>query len=372
MASRSWAVIAGGGTAGHTLPAVAIARALVKAGHPAASIHFVGSRRGLEARLVPEAGFEITLLPGRGIARRLTLDNVGAVLGLLAACVQALVLLVRRRPRVVVSVGGYASVPCAIGAIVLRIPLVLAESNGVAGAANKLVSRFARAAAVAFPGTGLHREVVTGNPVRPEILAVDRSPDGRRAARAELGIPVDRRLLAVFGGSLGARRLNEATIGLVRAWSDRGDVAVRHAIGARDWPRVAGDLPVPTDGGLLYQPVEYEDRMPLVLAAADLVLGRAGGTTLAELTVLGVPSILVPLPIAPNDHQAVGAKVLADAGAAVFVRDGDLDADRLASTVADLFADPQHLDEMGAAARSLGHPDAAERVADLVERHARR
>ena len=177
-------VIAGGGTAGHVLPAIAVARSLLGRGHDRDDILFVGSRRGLEARLVPEAGFPILLLPGRGLVRRLSPANVAAAGGLMVAVVRAMWLMARRRPSVVLAVGGYASVSSAVAAVVLRVPLVLAESNGVAGAANRLVGRWARAAAVAFPGTGLPREVLTGNPVRPEILAADRSPAGRDRARA--------------------------------------------------------------------------------------------------------------------------------------------------------------------------------------------
>ena len=371
MSSPTFAVIAGGGTAGHALPAVAIGRALVTAGHPSDSIHYVGSRRGLEAKVVRDAGFAITLLPGRGIARRLTLDNVGAIFGLVAACASAFLLLARRRPRVVVSVGGYASVPCALAAVLLRVPLVLAESNGVAGAANRLVGRFAKASAVAFTGTGLPREVLTGNPVRPEILTVDRSPEGRRAARVQLGLPNDRKVLGVFGGSLGARRLNEATFGLVEVWAARPDVAIRHAIGARDWASAIIPTASLPPGGLIYQPVEYEERMDLVMAAVDLLLVRSGGTTLAEVTVVGIPSILVPLPIAPNDHQAVGAQVLADAGAAVMVRDHELTSAWLARVVGGLFANPERLERMGEVAASLGRPEAAQKVAELAECHAR-
>src|SRR5438552_3156201 len=370
-AGGTWAVIAGGGTAGHALPAVAIGRALVGRGHAPSSIHFVGARRGMEARLVPEAGFSITLLPGRGIERRLTAGNVAALAGLLAACGRALLLLARRRPAVVVSVGGYASVPCSLAAVLLRVPLVVAESNAVAGLANRLAGRFARAAAVAFPGTGLPREEVTGNPVRPEILAVDRTPAGRSAARRALGLPDRRRVLAVTGGSLGARRINEATLGLAGSWADRTDVSVRHAVGSRDWASVSQRLPAVPDTGLVYQPVEYESRMDLVLAAADLLVARAGGTTLAEVTTAGVPAILVPLPIAPNDHQAAGARVLEEAGAAVMVRDERLTAEWLAETAGALLADEDRLAAMAAAARRLGRPDAAERVAELVDRHAR-
>ncbi|HWW55182.1 MAG TPA: UDP-N-acetylglucosamine--N-acetylmuramyl-(pentapeptide) pyrophosphoryl-undecaprenol N-acetylglucosamine transferase, partial [Acidimicrobiales bacterium] len=324
-------VIAGGGTAGHALPAVAVGRALVARGHLPEDVLFVGSRRGLEARLVPQAGFPIVLLPGRGIVRRLTpgamAQNVVSLAGLMVAAARAAWLIVRRRPSVVLSVGGYAGVPCAVAAVLLRAPLVLAESNGVAGAANRLVGRWARAAAVAFPGTGLPREVVTGNPVRPEILQADASPAGRTAARQALGLPPDRLVLAVTGGSLGARRINEAILALVERWADRDDLAIHHVVGARDWLDVSSRRPSLPPGGLHYQAVEYEDRMPDVLVAADVVLCRAGGTTLAELTDLGVPAILVPLPNAPDDHQTVGARQLADAGGAVLIPDGELTAE---------------------------------------------
>lgn len=367
---RVWAVVAGGGTAGHVLPALAAAQALVARGHPAATVHFVGSSRGPEAHLVPEAGLAVTLLPGRGIARRLTLDNVGAVTGLVRAVGRALRLVARWRPAVVLSVGGYASVPCSVAAVVLRVPLVLHEQNAVPGLANRLAGRFARASAVSFEGTPLPRAVVTGNPVRAEVLTVDRSRAGRERARAELGLPVEGRVVAVFGGSLGARRINHATFGLVSAWAGRPGVAVRHAVGARDWAGVAERLP-PAPGGLVYLPVEYEERMPVLLAAADVVVCRAGGTTVAELAAAGVPAVLVPLPGAPNDHQTANAAALVRAGAAVLVPDAELTSERLAAELGPLLDDPARLASMGEAGRRLARPDAADQVAALVERHAR-
>lgn len=372
MTPPVWAIVAGGGTAGHVLPALAAARALVARGHAADSIHFVGSSRGQEATLVPEAGFAVTLLPGRGIARRLTVDNVGAATGLVRAVGRAVRLVAQARPAAVLSVGGYASVPCSVAAVVLRVPLVLHEQNAVPGLANRLAGRFARASAVSFEGTALPRAVVTGNPVRPEVLAIDRSPAGRATARAGLGLPVGAKVVAVFGGSLGARRINEATFGLARAWAGRSDVAIRHAVGARDWADVARSLPRPEPGGLIYQGVEYEARMPLLLAAADVVVGRAGGTTVAELAAVGVASVLVPLPIAPNDHQTANAMVLVRAGAAVLVPDAELTPERLADELGYLLDRPEHLAAMDAAGRTLGRPDAAERLAAVVEQHARR
>ncbi len=366
-----WALVAGGGTAGHVLPAVAIAGALSARGRPPAAIHFVGSSRGQEATLVPAAGYAVTLLPGRGIARRLTIDNVGAVIGLLRAVGKAFVLTARERPAVVVSVGGYASVPCAAAAVALRVPLVLHEQNAVPGLANRLAGRFAKASAVSFEATSLPRAVVTGNPVRPEVLAVDRSPAGRTLARAALGLPADAVVVGVFGGSLGARRINDATFGLIGAWADRHGVAVRHAVGSRDWATVSTRLPAVPGGGLVYDPVEYEDRMPLLYAAADVVVSRAGGSTVAELAAAGVPAVLVPLPGAPNDHQTANGMALVRAGAAVLVPDAEFTPGRLAAELEPLLADPDRLSAMGDAGRRIAHPDAADRVADLVERHAR-
>jgi undecaprenyldiphospho-muramoylpentapeptide beta-N-acetylglucosaminyltransferase len=372
--AQTFAVIAGGGTAGHVVPGLAVAHALVARGHARESIRYVGSERGIEARLVPAAGFPLTLLPGRGIQRRLTVEsvgeNLGALVGLGRAGVEALSLLRAERPRAVVSLGGYASVPCAAAAVALRVPIVVQEQNAVPGAANRLVARFARASAVAFPDTPLPRATVTGNPVRPEVLAVDRT-GGQSAARGSLGLPSDRRVVAVVGGSLGALRLNRAVLDALPRWGGRADLSVYHVVGERDWELVTGALrDAPPRAGLDYRPIRYEDRMPLLLAAADVFVCRAGATTVSELTAVGVPAVLVPLPTAPGDHQTANARVLANAGAAVLVADGQLDGARLGAEVDALLADPERLAGMGKAAAALGRRDAAERVAALVEEHA--
>jgi undecaprenyldiphospho-muramoylpentapeptide beta-N-acetylglucosaminyltransferase len=364
----TFAVIAGGGTAGHLLPGIAVAHELVRRGHDPSSLHFVGAARGPEAELVPAAGFGVTLLGGRGLQRRLTWDNVAAVRGLLGALVGAFRLVRRRRPRVVLSLGGFASVACALAAVLCRVPLVVAEQNARAGAANRLVGRFARACAVPFADTDLPRTEVTGNPVRAEILAAaaDRDP---AAARRLLGLPVDRTTVVVFAGSLGSRRINEATYDLAAAWRDRDDLAIHHVVGARDWD----DRREPPAGELHYQAVRYESRMEVALAAADLAVCRAGGTTVAELAVMGVPSVLVPLPIATRDHQRANAAPLVGAGAALLVPDDELDGDRLRRELEPLLVRDggvEVLDRMADAARRLGRPDAAAAVADLVERAA--
>ena len=371
-APPTWAIVAGGGTAGHGLPGLAVARELVARGHLPETLHFVGAERGIESRLVPEAGFAITLLPGRGLQRRLTFQNVAAAFGLVVALARAIALVRRRRPAVVLALGGFASAACALAAVLWRVPLVLADQNARAGASNRLVARFARAAAVPFDETDLPGAVVTGNPVREEILAVaaDRDP---AAARRTLGLPDGRTVVVVFAGSLGSRRINEAVYGALPAWAGRSDLAVHHVVGSRDWDdRPDGARREPTAGGpdgLWYRAVRYEDRMDLVLAAADLAVCRAGGTTVAELAVLGVPAVLVPLPIATRDHQSANAGPLVGAGAAVLVPDAELDSVRLVAEVDGLLAGD--LAARSDAARSLGRPDAAAAVADLVETHAR-
>jgi UDP-N-acetylglucosamine--N-acetylmuramyl-(pentapeptide) pyrophosphoryl-undecaprenol N-acetylglucosamine transferase len=364
-----WCVVAGGGTAGHIHPGLAIAGELCRRGHPADSILFVGSERGVDRELVPEAGFDLVTLPGRGIQRRLTFANVGAAVGLLRALLTALRILRARRPSVVVSLGGYASVPCSVAALFLGIPVVIAEQNSVPGAANKLVSRWARAAAVSFPETDLRRAEYTGNPVRGEMLAVDRQRD-RAAARSRLGVGAGRNFLCCYGGSLGAARINRAAADACAQWAGRPDLSVRHVIGARDWDDYSERPAVEPTDELEYRAVRYEHDMPSVLAAADLLLCRAGASTVAELTVTGAPAVLVPLPGAPGDHQTANARALADSGAAVLIPDAELTERRLRETVEELLADPDRLEEMSARSKQLGRPDAASAVADLVEEHA--
>jgi undecaprenyldiphospho-muramoylpentapeptide beta-N-acetylglucosaminyltransferase len=367
----AWAIIAGGGTAGHVTPGLSIAREIERRGVPADQIRWVGSERGIEARLVPEAGFPLELLPGRGIQRRLTLANVGAIVGLIRAMFQALVMVRRARPAVVVGLGGYASVPCVLAAVVWRVPIVVAEQNAVPGAANRLAARFAKACALSFPETDLRRGTWTGNPVRPEILAVDRGAD-QASARARLGIENGRTLIAVFGGSLGARRINNALLDALPGWRDRADLSVRLVGGSRDHGDLNERNPIDTDDPVQFVLVEYEDDMPSVYGAADLVICRSGASSVAELAAIGVPAILVPLPGAPGDHQTANARALVDAGAAVMIADGDLDGARLRIEAEALINRPERLQDMSERARSIARRDASEALVDLVVAHARR
>jgi undecaprenyldiphospho-muramoylpentapeptide beta-N-acetylglucosaminyltransferase len=373
---RCFALVVGGGTAGHVMPALAIARAIGDRGHGEGSVHLVGSERGLEAKLFPAAALPHTLLPGRGIERKLSLQNIRSMGGLVVAFARAWGLVGRLRPRVVVSVGGYASVPCALAAALRRIPIVVAEQNAAPGAANRLVGRFAEACAVSFEGTPLPHPVVTGNPVRPEIAAIDRTHDAE-AARHKLDVYPGRRVVLIFGGSLGALKLNRAVVEAIKRWAPRTDLHVRHIVGRRDWDQISGS--VGGRGGLSgiagaplrYQMVEYEDDMPTAMAAADLVVCRAGSSTCFELLATGLPSVLVPSPFVTADHQTANARHMVAAGASVLVPDAELDGPRLVEEVDALLGDPARLAEMSTAARRAARPDAARDIAALVEETAR-
>jgi len=370
----TWAVIAGGGTGGHLYPGLAVARELVAHGHDPRSVRFVGARRGLEARTEALAGFPSTLLPGRGLRRSFSppdlVANARALAGSMAAAAIAVRLFATWRPAVVVSLGGYASAPCVVAAAIWRVPVVVVNVDAVAGWANRLAASVAVACAVGAPAAGLPRATFTGVPVRAAMAAVDRGPEGRRRARERLGLPVGAKVVAISGGSLGSLRINRATLELAGLWAGRDDVAIRHVVGRRDWDEF--HKPGRATGSLVYQQVPYEEDMPALYAAADVAVQRAGANTVAELALAGVPSVLVPLPGAPGDHQGANARSLAGAGGAIVIADAEVDGPRLARDLDALVQSPERLTRMGEAARALGHPDAAAAVAALVEGHARR
>jgi UDP-N-acetylglucosamine--N-acetylmuramyl-(pentapeptide) pyrophosphoryl-undecaprenol N-acetylglucosamine transferase len=366
---RTFALFAGGGTGGHVVPALAVADELVARGHAPATIHFVGSDRGIETTMVPDAGFGLTTLPGRGVARRVSVQSLLAIFGIVVGVFRGIGVVRGLRPQVVVAYGSYAAVPGIVGAVLWRVPIIVMARDARGGAADRLGARFAKASAVPFAGSDLPRAVVTGNPVRDEIGAIDLATDAE-PARLELGLPADRVVVGVFTGSLGSRTVNTAVRGLVERWSNRSDVAIRHAVGRYQWATYRESFPVLPDGGLVYQAFEYEEHMEWLLAAADVVVTRAGGATVAELAAVGLPAIVVPLPIAPRDHQWFNGQVLVDAGAAVMVRDAEFDTDRLERELEPLVADADRRARMAAGARTVGRPDAAARVADLIERYA--
>lgn len=352
-----FALLTGGGTGGHTYPAIAVAQELTRRGK---YVRFVGGTRGIEGRVVPAAGFEIDLLPGRGLQRRLTIKNVAAIWGACSAVVRALAIVRRTRPRVVVGFGGYASFPCVLAARILRVPIIVHEQDAAPGLANRMGVRLGARPAVSLPGTPLPNATLTGNPVRAAFAHLDRVPDS------------DPALVAVFGGAQGARTINRAALGCYDAWRARRDLAVRHVCGPLHLDACTAELTASRrDGDVLeYELVGYEEHMDALYGRAALAVCRAGAGTIAELTAVGLPAVLVPLPGAPSDHQTRNAQTLERAGAAVMLTDADCNPARLDEVVSELLGAPGRLEQMGTAARGLGRRDAAERLADFVEEYA--
>ncbi|MBU6515367.1 MAG: UDP-N-acetylglucosamine--N-acetylmuramyl-(pentapeptide) pyrophosphoryl-undecaprenol N-acetylglucosamine transferase [Acidobacteria bacterium] len=360
-------VLTGGGTGGHVFPMRAIAEALLDAGLSKDELRFVGSRRGQEATILGTGPIALTLLPGRGIRRswtpRAVRDNVAALGALMAALARAIVSVGRWRPRVVVSVGGYAAAAVGAAAVLWRRPLVLVDLDATPSVTHRILARFATVRCVAWGSPG-PRTVVTGAPVRHEISTLDRSLAERQRAKARLSPPIDlaRRVVVVMSGSLGASRVNDAAVELAKAWSDRADLALIHITGRRDYDAVRarrGDV-----GDLDYRIIDFAD-MALWWAVADLAICRAGAITIAELTESSLPAILVPLPGAPGDHQGHNARALASAGAARVVADSACTGESLARAAEELLV-PDEWERTARASSLMAHPGAAGAIASVV------
>jgi len=366
-------LIAGGGTGGHVFPTLAVAHAL-RAARPDVGVEFVGTPRGLESRLVPAEGWPLHLVDVLGLQGPRLSSRTARVPVALARSTARVVRLIRERGVVAAAVfGGYVSLPLALAAWRTGIPYVVHEQNAIPGKANRLAARRAAAVAVTFPSS-LPRlrgaqVVLTGNPVRPALAGVDRAAL-RDEALAAFGLERGRRTLLVFGGSQGARRINQAIVGTVGRWRHPERLQILHAAGRGEyeatvaaWEGAAasGDGDVP-----LVNCLDFVERMDLAYAAADVVLCRAGASSIAELTVLGLPSVLVPYPHAADDHQTANAADLAATGATTVVADGDLDAAALVARAEPLLMDDARRSTMATAARAFGRPRAAARVALLV------
>ena len=360
---KAFAVVTGGGTAGHVLPALAVAEGLVACGHDPATIHYVGAERGIETRLLPDTPFPHHFFDVVGFQRSITRRNLAFVPKMLAARRGAIRLLRELEPRVVVSVGGYASMPAVFAARRLGVPVVVVSYDLLPGRASRLAARRAAVSAVAFPDSPLPRAHHTGAPVRQAVLDVDRDRD-RSAARAALGLPGDRFVVAVMGGSQGSGVLNEVIGRIVDERGGDGGLAIRHVLGER-FVHTARPASDGADGGLVYQPVGYESDMPLVYAAADLLVGRGGASTVHEVAVTGVPAVLVPWSGAAEDHQTMNVRWLSDDGAAIFLAEDDVD--RLPAVIDRLRHSPDERAALSAAATTKGELHRSGALAHLVE-----
>jgi UDP-N-acetylglucosamine--N-acetylmuramyl-(pentapeptide) pyrophosphoryl-undecaprenol N-acetylglucosamine transferase len=352
-------VLAGGGSTGHVSPALALAAALRRA-DPDVGLTFLGTEEGLEARVVPAAGYELVTIPRVPLPRELT-PRLLTVPGRLAGAVRAAAAVIQRtRASVVVGFGGYVAMPAYLAARRLRVPAVVHEQNARPGIANRFAARFVTEhVAVSFPGTPLRHATFVGLPLRREITTLDRAAL-RLEARAAFGLDPERPTLLVTGGSQGAVRINEAVSGAAAELAEAG-IQVLHATG----PRNTVTVPDRPAGAPPYVAVPYIDRMDLAYAAADLAIARAGASSVTELAAVGLPAIFVPYP-AVAGHQRFNAQPVVDAGGGLLVDDADFTPAWVREHVVALLTDADRLAAMSKVARDLVPADADDRLAELV------
>jgi len=345
-------LIAGGGTGGHVIPALAVAREL-KARY-GAEVLFVGTARGMENRLVPQAGFSLELVRVGALKNVSLATRVKTLFDLPRAIFHSRRIIRRFRPDVVIGVGGYASGPAMAAAILGRVPTLAFEPNLIPGFANKIVGRRVTAAAVHFEQTTKYfrNARVVGVPVRPEFFNV--------SAQAQNHPPT----LLVFGGSLGAHAINQAVAAAIPEVQRRlPALRVIHQTGERDYNDVQAAY---SRAGISAEVSAFIDNMPQAFARADLLVCRSGASTVAEITAAGKPAVFIPFPRAADDHQRRNAEAITDAGAAVLIPESELTAQKLAQTVTELLSDPGRLQAMAAKARTLGHKNAAAEMAEMA------
>ena len=376
-------VISGGGTAGHIYPAIAVGKELERRGH---EVLFAGTPKGLEARLVPEAGFKFEAFDVSGFNRNHPTTLVKSSVKALKAANAAKKWLKEVAPDAVVGFGGYVSIPVGRAAFELGIPLVIHEQNSACGMANKYLAPHASAIAVTYEVAAHALKhtcplAITGNPVRTEILEAD-----REKSRDVLRVPRTAELLLVFGGSLGARHINTAMCELASGLMERPDLYVIHVTGPKEYDTVhdalvsrgielAGPGYDSAEGwenpGARYMLTGYFNHMGEAISASDVIVSRAGATSLAEITAVGAVALLVPYPFATDDHQASNARALVDSGAAYMCPDDEVEDEGFAAKLAELLDDADKRADMREKTRLLGRRNAAAKVALMVEQAAK-
>ncbi len=363
-------VLSGGGTAGHINPALALAEVLQERG---ADVHFAGTPQGVEARLVPQAGVPFKAFEASGFDRSRPTTIVSGISKISKSTRAARRWFAEVKPDVVVGFGGYVSIPVARAAEKEGVPVVIHEQNSVMGMANKYLARRAQAVCVTYACSAVgdlansDRVHVTGNPVRASIMRAT-----REEGRDMLGIPRDARMLLVFGGSLGARHINEAVIALKDELLSREDLYVVHITGPKELEDVRTALDLTDEQAARWQLMGYQDRMAETLAATDAVISRAGATSLAEIEARAVPALLVPFPFATEDHQTTNAKAYVEEGCAFMVPDDEVEGVQFKEMACRLVDDDKLRTSMTRAAQARGGADAARKLADIVMAAARR
>ena len=360
-------IVSGGGTGGHIYPAITIINA-IKRKRPDAEFLYVGTNGGLEADIVPKEGLPFVGLELEGFERRPTPKNLLRALKASVGVVKAAAIVRRFRPDLVIGTGGYVAGPILLAASMLRVPTLVQEQNVVAGITNKILSRFVtkiavgtKAASANFPAA---KTVFTGNPIRREVMTANRED-----ALKEFAFTADKKIVLISGGSRGARSINRAMVGVLTEAAANDNVQWLLVTGKNEYNDTVNRL---TGNGLNLDEIThikvrpYLYNMPQAMAMADLAVFRAGATGLAELTARGIPAILIPYPYAAENHQEFNARELEDAGAAKVILNKDLTDRALANTINELLSNPEALATMSERSKSMGRPDAADVIADLL------
>ncbi|MDQ7822690.1 MAG: undecaprenyldiphospho-muramoylpentapeptide beta-N-acetylglucosaminyltransferase [Candidatus Eremiobacteraeota bacterium] len=356
-------IVTGGGTGGHLFPALAVAKALKKR-HEGLSVLFLGTRHGLEATRVPQEGLPLEYILSRGLSSNPF--KAGAALAITSlGFLQSIEVLLREKPRLVVGTGGYVSAPVVMAAHICRVPAVLLEQNTIPGKTNRFLARFARKVCTSFQGTERYlppgKAHLTGNPVREEILEVSRE-EGRR----RLEIPPGRPCILVTGASQGAKSINEGILKALEGWKGQ-EWSIIHLTGERNYEEVSSRAAELLRGAkLFYRAMGFLGAIHDAYAACDLVVCRAGATTIAEVTARGIPALIIPYPYAAEDHQVKNARWLEEQGAAFMIAD-DKVKEELSPLLGKLMRDPEALRSMAERSKALGKPEALDEILKVLD-----
>lgn len=354
-------LVTGGGTGGHIYPALAFIRYVEKL-QPDAKFLYVGTHRGLENKIVPESGIPFKTIKIQGFKRSLSFDNVKTVQLFLKSIKRAKEIIREFKPDVVIGTGGYVSGAVVYAAAKLKIPTIVHEQNSVPGITNKFLSRYVDKVAICFPDAAQYfprkKTVLVGNPRGQEVVT-----SGKSEVLQEYGLNPDQPTVLIFGGSQGALKINDA-VGAALPQFAKKEYQVLYASGERYYESLQETLPDKTATNLSIQP--YIKNMTDVMANVDLLIGRAGATSIAEFTALGLPAILIPSPYVTNDHQTKNAQSLVSTGAVKMITDAELTADNLVEAVDEIMGDAELKEKMAQASKEEGIPDAAERLLNLV------
>lgn len=357
-------IVSGGGTGGHIYPALTLINA-IKNKRADTEFLYVGTERGLEADIVPKAGINFTALKLEGgLERHFTLENISRAANAIWSIKHASDIVKDFKPSVVVGTGGYVCGPILLAASLMKVPTLIQEQNAVAGITNKILSKFVNKIAVgtrdALKNFPIDKTIYTGNPIRAEVLDAKKE-DGLREFKFTAGKPI----VLISGGSRGARSINNAMIDVLKSAAVKNSAQFLHVTGKGEFESVAEKLTYVLDAPNI-RVVPYLYDMPRAMAMADLAIFRAGATGLAELTARGIPAILIPYPYAAENHQEFNARALVEAGAARMILNKDLTSELLQKNLDELLTSPEKLKTMAAASLSLGKPNAADDIANLI------